>query len=103
MDNHLNKYTEYLSLANRNRELYSSSAGDFMNSEDLHQYLPGVIEMINNVNGPGMNPFPMGVPSLPVSSSPSMPQSMDMQNKIPEAISQSSIPGFSMPEKEVLT
>ena len=56
MDSNLNKYAEYLSLANRSRELYSNSAGDFIHSEDLYQHLPEVIEMINKANGPGMNP-----------------------------------------------
>jgi hypothetical protein len=102
MDNNVNEYGQYFSLANRNGELYSNTPGDFINSEDLYQYLPRVIEVINKANGPGMNPFPAGIPPLPGSSLPSMPQPMDIQNKIPEAISQSNKPGVRMPEKEVL-
>jgi hypothetical protein len=102
MDSNLNQYAQNFSPANRNRDLYSSSAGDFMNSQDLYQYLPKVIEVINKANGPGVNPFPGGVPPLPGSSMPSIPHLMDMQNKVQEAISQGNNPAARMPEKEVL-
>lgn len=118
MDSNLNQDAQHFSLAERNRELYSSSPGDFLNSEELHQYLPRVIEMINKGNCPGTNPLPGGIPSYG-SSLPSVPQGyslpfvqgiplpsaqqpVDMQNKIPAAMSQGNNPGARMPEKEVL-
>ena len=93
---------EYFSLANRNRELYNTSAGDFMNAQELHQYLPGIIDIINKTNGPGMNPLPMERPSLPGSSLPSVPPTTNMQNKIPEAVAQGNTIAVSLPGKEVL-
>jgi hypothetical protein len=101
MDNNLNQYAQLFSLANRNSGLYNSSPGDF-NSEDLYQHLPGIIEMVNKANGPGMNPLPGGIPIPQGGSLPSIPQSLDMQDKIQGGPPPGNRPGVRMPDKEVL-
>ena len=90
MDNNLNQ-DAHLFLTNRNSEFYNSPPGDF-NSEDLYQHLPGIIEVVNKTNGPGINPFPGGI---------SMPQSIDTQDRIPAGTSPGN-PGVCITDKEVL-
>ena len=86
MDSKSNKYAQYLPFANHSGELCSNTPGDFINSEDLKQHLPRAMEMINQADGPGMNPLPGQIPSPQNSTFLAMPQSMNMQNKIPGEI-----------------
>ena len=102
MDNKSNKYVQYLPFANHGGELCSTTPGDFMNSGDLKQYLPRAMEMINQADGLGMSPLPGRIPSPQNSSFPAIPQSMNMQNKIPGEVTTGNNIGARMPEKEVL-
>ena len=102
MDSNLNKYAQYLPFASHNGELYSNAPGDFINSEDLRQHLPPVMEMINKVDGLGSNPFPERISSLQSNQLQSMPQTMNVQNKVPGEIMAGNNIAARMPEKEVL-
>jgi len=103
MDSNLNKYVQYLPFANNSGELYSNTPGDFISSEDLRQHLPPVMEMINKVDSLGSNPFPGRISSLRNNPLMSMPQSMNMENKIPGEITTGRNIDAPMPEKEILT
>jgi hypothetical protein len=80
MDNNLNQAMQYFSPANRNRELYNTSPGDFMRSEDLRQHLEKVMEEIKQADCFDVNPFE--IPSLQNHSILSVPQPIDFEKEV---------------------
>ena len=80
MDNNLNEATQYFSFANRNSELYNTSYGDFMSSEDLKQHLQKAMEVIKQADCFDVNPFEFS--SLQKHSVLSVPQPMDFEKEV---------------------
>ena len=80
MNNNLKQAAQYFSLENLNRELYNTSPGDFMSSEDLKQHLEKVMEVIKQADCFDVNPFE--IPSLQNHSILSVPQPMDFEKEV---------------------
>jgi len=104
MNNNLKQAAQYFSLENLNRELYNTSPGDFMSSEDLKQHLEKVMEVIRQTDCFNVNPFE--IPSPENHSILSAPQSIDfekdIENKLREGMNTANNFSTAIPEKEVL-
>jgi hypothetical protein len=104
MNNNLKQAAQYFSLENLNRELYNTSPGDFMSSEDLKQHLEKVMEVIRQADCFNVNPFEIPSPENHSILSVSQPIDFekDIDNKLREGMNTANNFSTAIPEKEVL-
>lgn len=106
MEGNMNEAMQYFDLANKNRELYYSVAGDFLNSEELNDQIGNAIKFIQQSNGLGELPDDFKLPAEQANYDEAVPQVIagaDVKSLTGrEADKSTKLMQHDMPNKEVL-